>query len=129
MILLGLGNAFLSHIKACDGIFHMVRIFDEPDIAHVEGNVDPIRDIEIIHDELRLKDLEMAKKIGEDLEKKVVRGNDKTLKIDHVCLSLLLLLHRWMNYFRRPFKKSYTYSVKKKVVFVSVIGTKKKSKY
>ena len=62
----------------------MVRIFDEPDIAHVEGNVDPIRDIEIIHDELRLKDLEMAKKVAEDLEKKVVRGNDKTLKIDHV---------------------------------------------
>jgi obg-like ATPase 1 len=50
---LGLGNAFLSHIKACDGIFHMVRLFDEVDIAHVEGNIDPIRDIEIIHDELR----------------------------------------------------------------------------
>jgi obg-like ATPase 1 len=50
---IGLGNAFLSHIKACDGIFHMVRIFDEVDIIHVEGNVDPIRDIEIIHDELR----------------------------------------------------------------------------
>lgn len=62
----------------------MVRIFEEPDIAHVEGNVDPIRDIEIIHDELRLKDLEMAKKVGEDLEKKVVRGNDKTLKTDYV---------------------------------------------
>jgi len=54
MFILGLGNAFLSHIKACDGIFHMVRIFDEADIIHVEGNVDPIRDIEIIHDELRL---------------------------------------------------------------------------
>lgn len=62
----------------------MVRIFDEPDIAHVEGNVDPIRDIEIIHDELRLKDLEMARKISEDLEKKVVRGNDKTLRTDYV---------------------------------------------
>ena len=44
----------------------MVRLFDEVDIAHVEGNVDPIRDIEIIHDELRLKDVEMAKKIAED---------------------------------------------------------------
>lgn len=87
---LGLGNAFLSHIKACDGIFHMVRIFDEPDIIHVEGNVDPIRDIEIIHDELRLKDLEMAKKVGDDLEKKAVRGNDKTLKTDHVRLFILL---------------------------------------
>ena len=62
----------------------MVRIFDEVDIAHIEGNVDPIRDIEIIHDELRLKDLEMGKKTGDDLEKKVVRGNDKSLKNDHV---------------------------------------------
>lgn len=68
----------------------MVRIFDEPDIIHVEGNVDPIRDIEIIHDELRLKDLEMAKKVGDDLEKKAVRGNDKTLKTDHVRLFILL---------------------------------------
>lgn len=80
----GLGNAFLSHIKACDGIFHMVRIFDEVDIVHIEGNVDPIRDIEIIHDELRLKDLEQGKKANDDLEKKVVRGNDKTLKNDYV---------------------------------------------
>ena len=62
----------------------MVRLFDEVDIAHVEGNIDPIRDIEIIHDELRLKDVEIAKKTGDDLEKKVVRGNDKTLKTDLV---------------------------------------------
>ncbi|CAF1126596.1 unnamed protein product, partial [Didymodactylos carnosus] len=76
----GLGNAFLSHIKACDGIFHMIRLFDEVDIAHVEGSVDPIRDIEIIMDELRLKDIEMANKIHDDLEKKAIRGGDKTLK-------------------------------------------------
>ncbi|CAF1217270.1 unnamed protein product [Adineta steineri] len=86
----GLGNAFLSHIKACDGIFHMVRIFDEADIIHVEGNVDPIRDIEIIHDELRLKDLELAKKVADDLEKKVVRGNDKSLKADYETLTKVL---------------------------------------
>jgi obg-like ATPase 1 len=75
----------------------MVRIFDEPDIAHVEGNVDPIRDIEIIHDELRLKDLEMGKKAADDLEKKAVRGNDKSLKADHVryfChISYILFAH------------------------------------
>ncbi|CAF3578700.1 unnamed protein product [Rotaria socialis] len=86
----GLGNAFLSHIKACDGIFHMVRIFDEVDIAHVEGNIDPIRDIEIIHDELRLKDLELTKKIADDLEKKAVRGNDKALKFDHETIQKVL---------------------------------------
>ncbi|CAF4847565.1 unnamed protein product, partial [Rotaria magnacalcarata] len=58
--------------------------FDEVDIAHVEGNIDPIRDIEIIHDELRLKDLELTKKIADDLEKKAVRGNEKALKFDYV---------------------------------------------
>ncbi|CAF4731707.1 unnamed protein product, partial [Rotaria magnacalcarata] len=57
--------------------------FDEVDIAHVEGNIDPIRDIEIIHDELRLKDLELTKKIADDLEKKAVRGNEKALKFDY----------------------------------------------
>jgi len=99
MFILGLGNAFLSHIKACDGIFHMVRIFDDPDIVHVEGNVDPIRDIEIIHDELRLKDLEMAKKVGDDLEKKAIRGNEKTLKFDYVNFKSLFLHSHWFIYF------------------------------
>jgi len=59
----GLGNAFLSHISACDGIFHMVRVFDDEDITHVEGTVDPLRDIEIINNELRYKDLEKAQKV------------------------------------------------------------------
>ncbi len=52
----GLGNAFLSHIKAVDGIFHLVRAFEDPDVIHVEGELDPVRDIQIIHEELRLKD-------------------------------------------------------------------------
>jgi obg-like ATPase 1 len=52
----GLGNAFLSHIAAVDGIYHVVRAFDDADIIHQEGEVDPIRDMEIIHDELIAKD-------------------------------------------------------------------------
>eukprot|EP00897_Mesotaenium_endlicherianum_P001167 jgi/Mesen1/11050/ME000099S10489 len=51
----GLGNAFLSHIRAVDGIFHVCRAFDDSDVIHVEDTVDPIRDLEIIHNELRLK--------------------------------------------------------------------------
>jgi obg-like ATPase 1 len=109
MFILGLGNAFLSHIKACDGIFHMVRIFDDPDIVHIEGNVDPIRDIEIIHDELRLKDLELAKKIGEDLEKKFVRGNEKTLKIDHVSFFQIVFPSFIYIFNRIPSIKFYIY--------------------
>jgi ribosome-binding ATPase YchF (GTP1/OBG family) len=53
----GLGNAFLSHIQAVDGIYHVVRAFDDPDIIHEEGEVDPIRDMEIIIGELIAKDL------------------------------------------------------------------------
>ncbi|EKX31322.1 hypothetical protein GUITHDRAFT_159055 [Guillardia theta CCMP2712] len=52
----GLGNAFLSHIRAVDGIMHVLRAFEDPDIVHVEDKVDPIRDIEIITAELREKD-------------------------------------------------------------------------
>lgn len=52
---LAAGNAFLSHIRAVDGIFHVMRAFDDPDVIHVEDRVDPIDDIEIITNELRLK--------------------------------------------------------------------------
>jgi obg-like ATPase 1 len=54
----GLGNAFLSHISAVDGIFHVCRAFEDPDVTHVEDRIDPVGDLEIIHSELRLKDIE-----------------------------------------------------------------------
>lgn len=53
----GLGNAFLSHISAVDGIFHVVRAFPNEEVIHEEGDIDPIRDIEIINGELIAKDL------------------------------------------------------------------------
>jgi obg-like ATPase 1 len=58
----GLGNQFLSHIQAVDGIFQVVRAFDDAEVTHVEGEVDPIRDMEIIQTELRLKDIEWVEK-------------------------------------------------------------------
>nr|AAH77496.1 Ola1 protein [Xenopus laevis] len=79
----GLGNAFLSHISACDGIFHLMRAFDDDDIIHVEGNVNPVRDIEIIREELRLKDEEMIIAALDKLEKVAVRGGDKKLKPEY----------------------------------------------
>ncbi|KAI0723691.1 P-loop containing nucleoside triphosphate hydrolase protein [Fomitopsis betulina] len=65
----GLGNAFLSHVRAVDGIFQMVRAFDDAEIIHVEGDVDPVRDMEIIQTELRLKDIEWVEKHLEGLKK------------------------------------------------------------
>ncbi|CAO3662086.1 hypothetical protein G6F70_003448 [Rhizopus microsporus] len=63
----GLGNAFLSHIKAVDAIFHVVRAFDEPDVIHVEGELEPLRDMAIIREELRLKDEEFLTKQATEL--------------------------------------------------------------
>ncbi|KAI6155331.1 P-loop containing nucleoside triphosphate hydrolase protein [Pisolithus tinctorius] len=58
----GLGNAFLSHVRAVDGIFQVVRAFDDAEVIHVEGDVNPIRDMEIIQTELRLKDIDWVEK-------------------------------------------------------------------
>ena len=72
----GLGNKFLSHIRNVDAIVHVVRAFDNSDITHVEGNLNPLRDIEIIETELLLKDIE---KLNNRLEKikKLNKAGDK----------------------------------------------------
>lgn len=79
----GLGNAFLSHIKACDALFHLTRAFEDDDVTHVEGDVNPVRDLEIILDELRLKDLEYLAGAHDKLEKLAVRGGEKKLKPEY----------------------------------------------
>lgn len=74
----GLGNKFLSHIREVDAIVHVVRCFDDPNIIHVSGSVDPIRDIEVINLELALADLEqVSKKLEKD--SKLVKTGDKGL--------------------------------------------------
>eukprot|EP00978_Attheya_sp_CCMP212_P025510 scaffold82182_cov44-Attheya_sp.AAC.3 len=68
----GLGNAFLSHIAAVDGIFHLVRAFDSDEVVHVDDSVDPIRDLDTIESELCLKDKATLEKVL-DLEKERMR--------------------------------------------------------
>jgi GTP-binding protein YchF len=75
----GKGNAFLSHIREVDLLVHVVRCFDDDDIIHVEGSVDPERDIHIIEDELILKDLESVEKRLEKLKKESKSGDKKIL--------------------------------------------------
>jgi len=70
----GLGNAFLSHIRAVDAIFQVVRCFDDAEIIHVEGDVNPTRDLDIISEELRLKDIEFVEKALENQKKKTRQG-------------------------------------------------------
>ena len=58
----GLGNQFLAHIREVDAVVHVVRCFDDPDVVHVDGSVDPVRDIEVVDTELLLKDLETVER-------------------------------------------------------------------
>jgi len=75
----GLGNQFLANIREVDAIVHVVRCFEDDDITHVEGKIDPIADIDIIETELMLADLESLEKRVDALEKKA-KGNDKEAK-------------------------------------------------
>ncbi|GAB0491378.1 hypothetical protein MMPV_002631 [Pyropia vietnamensis] len=76
----GLGNNFLSNIQAVDGLYHVCRAFPDDDVIHVEGSVDPVRDLDIIANELRLKDLERIEKIEADLLARVTREGGKAPK-------------------------------------------------
>jgi obg-like ATPase 1 len=92
----GLGNAFLSHIRAVDAIFQVVRCFDDAEIIHVEGDVDPIRDLDIISEELRLKDIEFVEKSLANLVKETRRGGQslemKKLKEEQATVEQILAM-------------------------------------
>ena len=72
----GLGNQFLANIREVDAVVHVLRCFEDPDVAHVEGGVDPARDAEIVETELMLSDLDSLEKRLPALAKKA-RGNDR----------------------------------------------------
>jgi len=74
----GLGNKFLSHIREVDAIVEVVRCFEDKEITHVEGKIDPIRDIEIINTELILADLEIVENRINKIEKKAQTTKDKS---------------------------------------------------
>jgi len=90
----GLGNAFLSHIRAVDAIFQVVRCFDDAEIIHVEGDVDPARDLDIISEELRIKDIEFVEKAVDNLVKQTRRGGQslemKKLKEEQATVERVL---------------------------------------
>ena len=83
----GLGNAFLSHISATDGIFHVVRAFKNDEVIHDMGDVDPIRDMEVIHGELIAKDKQALAKSIEEIDKVIAR---KSMKADKDEKEILL---------------------------------------
>ena len=85
----GLGNKFLSNIRETEVILHIVRCFEDENVVHVEGSIDPIRDVEIIEQELLFADLDaIIKRV--DLLKKKARGNDKEAKAQLATAQALL---------------------------------------
>ena len=84
----GLGNKFLAHIREVDAILHVLRCFEDKDITHVEANIDPLRDAEIIETELMLADIESLDRQMQNLAKKV-KANEKDAKINLVLMEEL----------------------------------------
>ncbi len=78
----GLGNQFLSHIRQTDAIVHVVRCFEDPNVVHVAGSVDPLRDIDIINTELLLADFDSVDKRLKRIEKQAKTTQDKKLKME-----------------------------------------------
>lgn len=76
----GLGNQFLANIRETDAILHVLRCFDDPNIVHVDGSVDPVRDKEVIDTELQLKDLETIENRISKVAKQAQTGGDKAAK-------------------------------------------------
>ncbi|XP_049850621.1 uncharacterized protein LOC126323279 [Schistocerca gregaria] len=78
----GLGNAFLSHIAAVDGLYHVCRVFESEEITHVDGDVNPIRDLDTIHSELLLKDISNLEKRIEPLVRQAKGDKVKKFELD-----------------------------------------------
>src|SRR3954471_25053487 len=89
----GLGNQFLANIRDCDAVAFVARCFEDDDITHVEGRIDPLSDLEIIETELMIADMESLEKRVTNVEKKAKSGGDKdailTLKLINLALAEL----------------------------------------
>lgn len=83
----GLGNKFLANIRETDAIIHVLRCFDDGNVVHVDGSVDPVRDKEIIDTELQLKDLETIETRLPKVQKMAQTGGDKDAKVQYAVMS------------------------------------------
>ncbi|ADR18053.1 redox-regulated ATPase YchF [Calditerrivibrio nitroreducens] len=134
----GLGNQFLTHIRQVDAIAHIVRCFENDDVTHVEGGIDPIRDIEIINNELLLSDLEILEKALNKYSK-VAKSGDKDLKEKVEILKRLfdsasngVMLRNLMTEEEKELLKEYNFITSKPVMFVMNVdeeGLQKENDY
>ena len=90
----GLGNQFLANIRECDAIAHVVRCFEDGDVTHVDGRVDPVADAETIETELMLADIESIEKRLQGLLRKVRGGDKEALQQERLLKSALAVLEQ-----------------------------------
>ena len=88
----GLGNKFLSNIRETDAIIHVLRCFDDPNIVHVDGEINPLSDKEVVEYELTLKDIEIVEKRLEKIKKTLRSGGNETKKEIEILEKVLLQL-------------------------------------
>ncbi len=107
----GLGNQFLGNIRETDAILHVLRCFDDPNVVHVDGSVNPVRDKEVIDFELQLKDLDTLEKKIQKVEKIAKVGNDKEAKKSYdVMMTVKLHLEKGLSVRSAPIsKEDYQY--------------------
>jgi GTP-binding protein YchF len=93
----GLGNQFLANIRECDAIIHVLRCFDDGNIIHVDGSVNPLRDKEVIDTELQLKDLETIEKRIYSLSRVLKSGNKDAIAAHNLALAIKAHLEQGKN--------------------------------
>lgn len=126
----GLGNKFLANIRETDAIIHVVRCFENDDVIHVAGKVDPIQDIEVINLELILADLQMTENVISKLEKQLKSNKEAA---GAVAALKKAVLHLNQNLPLRSLElskgeeellKSYPFLTRKKVIYLANVGEK-----
>jgi len=122
----GLGNKFLAHIRNVDAIIHVVRCFRNPDVTHVEGDLNPIRDIEIIETELLIKDIESLDKRIVRLKKSVKSGDKDSLKEKELIEKILPQLNEGemvqslaLNRYENDILKSFSLLTNKPILYIA----------
>ncbi|NMA50714.1 MAG: redox-regulated ATPase YchF [Mollicutes bacterium] len=126
----GLGNKFLSHIREVDAIVEVVRCFDNPDITHVCGYADPIRDIEIINVELVLSDLEIVQTRLEKIVKKAEATKDRDLlfevetlkKVERILLNNKAIRNERFSHDEEKLIKSFNLLTSKPIIYAANIS-------
>lgn len=120
----GLGNKFLAHIRECDAIAHVVRCFEDPDVVHVNGKVDPLDDVEIINTELALADLAVVSKAHEKYVKPARAGDKEAMRIVDVLDKVIAVLDQ-----AKPVRSMDLYDEEKEILSEFFLITAKPTMY